>query len=158
MTLLTSQNTFENSNFLKSLDWVPTDEISFQTFVYLYFSRSFYANTSWHQSHRLPLLRGGQTKPRVWFGCPLLLSGALSCPHLGHSLHVHHLLFRTPSLGMGWDRELHPGRRNGTQQGRIGRDWWWLVMNAVQVRRQSSKTWVLQSIFGPLTWTDLHLI
>lgn len=117
--LLISQNTFENSIFLNL--WVPEDEIFFKTFVYLYFSRSMYANTSWHLSHWVLLSRGGQTKASVWFGCPLLLSGALSHPHLGHSLHVHHLLFRTPSLATGWDHEFHPGRKNRTQQGRMGR-------------------------------------
>lgn len=129
------------------------DEIFFKTFVCLYFPRRFYANTSRHQSHWLSLLRGGQTIPSVWFGHPLLLSGALLHPHLGYSL-----LFRSPSLGTGSDHELHPGRRNGTQQGRMGRDWWWLVTNAGQVRRPTRKTWVLQTIFGPLTWTYLQLI
>lgn len=50
----------------------------FQDFCLPLFFRSIYANTTWCLSHWLPLLRGSQTKPSAWFGCPLLLSGVLS--------------------------------------------------------------------------------
>lgn len=124
--LLTSPNTFENSIFLKSFDQISVDEIFSRLSSTSIFQEVFMQNTTWHLSHWLPLWRGGQNKPSVWLGCPLLLSGMLPRPHLGHSLHVHHLLFRTPSLGMGWDHELHPGRKiepSKVRWGEIGGGW-----------------------------------
>lgn len=131
--LLTSQNALEISIFLKSLDQVPAYEIFSRLLSTSVFQKYLCKYNLVPVSLTAPFEREpNQTQCLIWLSLAALWGVVTS---LGHSLHVHHLLFRTPSLGTGWDQELHPGRKNGTQQGWMGRHWRWLVTNAVQVRR-----------------------
>lgn len=114
---------FPNSTFLKSLDWVHMDEISSRLLASSNFHELLCKDRSAliSSTSRFELWQN-QNQHLIWSSLAALCGVVLSPPqhHLGHPLHVHHLLFRTPLLGAGWDQELLPSRRKGTQQSGMG--------------------------------------
>lgn len=143
---------FQNSTFLKCLDWVQTDEVS---------SRPS-ASSNFHEvlCKDKSTLISSAPRFELWSNQNQCLVWSFPAAPCGVVLPPPSTTWDTPTCWTFALQDVFAGNRlrprapSQQEEGNPGRsherDWWCLVTNTVWVRSQAIKTWISETIVGHL--------